>query len=79
MLICRNVFIKSTIVSPFRVNEDVISESTQVKLYIDHNIIFTDMEDDLDIMRQRLQLYVQGTVLVGLRRFHIYLLSRGKN
>ena len=67
MVICKNEFTKNVMAPIFKINGVNIPEVSKVK-YLGH-IICNDMKDDLDILRQRRQLYIQGNMLV--RRFHM--------
>ena len=61
VMIYRNEFTRNVVAHLFKVNDSIIPEVSHVK-YLDH-FISNDGRDDLDIMRQRRQLYVQGNML----------------
>ena len=67
VMIYKNEFTRNVVAPLFKVNDSIIPEVSHVK-YLDH-FISNDGIDDLDIMRQRRQLYVQGNMLT--RRFHM--------
>ena len=67
VMIYRNEFTRNVVAPLFKVNDSIIPEVSHVK-YLGH-FISNDGRDDLDIMRQRRQLYVQGNMLTC--RFHM--------
>ena len=64
-MICRSKFIQYIIIPHFHVNGNVIIQSSKVK-YLGH-ITCCAMSDDIDMMRQRRQLYAMGNAIS--RRF----------
>ena len=67
VVVCRNKAMMNAVCPSFIVNGDVIPESEKVK-YLGH-IIYSDLSDDEDIMRQRRHLYAQGNAIS--RSFHM--------
>ena len=67
LLICKNRATMHVPSPSFAANDTAIGEVAKVK-YISH-VIANDMTDDVDMMRQRRQLYALGNVLS--RRFHM--------
>ena len=65
IMICRSKLLRNVDIPPFVLNGVILKEVTQYK-YLGY-IISNDMTDDLDIERQRRQIFVQGNQM--LRKF----------